>query len=563
MKVPKIEVLFIFIILTGPILCAQNLYLSIQGHDVTETQVIDSLNYKKVFKDYKSLQKEIDSTHFRLQHLGYIENRIKKTEKINDSTFSSKFALNRKYDTIYIYTPENSFSEQELNMISTEVSEGYFSIPISQTEEALRYLNELIIERGQPFASLKLIRLEKKDEDNLKAELQITKNKKRTIDGIVIKGYEKFPRSFLKHYLRIKKNSDFNLATIKKKTERLNALRFANETRSPEVLFTRDSTTLYFYIEKVKSNTFDGFLGFGTNEETNKLEFDGYLNLNLTNSLNFGETFNLQYKSDENDQKTFNAQVDTPYLFGTAIGAELGLSIFKRDSSFTTVSQNADIYYQLNSNHRIAIGINALQSNNLLETDAFNIQDLSSTFYTLKYQWVQPQYRNLLFPEKFKLNTALGFGQREHMNTKEDQQIFDLRAFNIFNLNLKNSIFLRLTGSGMSSSTYFENELLRFGGINSIRGFEENSLLASLFGVINTEYRYQLNPTIYAHSILDFGYLENDIINSKEKLFGFGFGFGILTKAGLLKFNYANGKFEGQNFKLSNSKIHLSLNALF
>ena len=40
--------------------------------------------------------------------------------------------------------------------------------------------------------------------------------------------------------------------------------------------------------------------------------------------------------------------------------------------------------------------------------------------------------------------------------------------------------------------------------------------------------------------------LENKIINQKEKLYGLGFGFGILTKAGLLKFNYANGKSENQ-----------------
>ena len=105
--------------------------------------------------------------------------------------------------------------------------------------------------------------------------------------------------------------------------------------------------------------------------------------------------------------------------------------------------------------------------------------------------------------------------------------------------------------------------MLRFGGINSIRGFEENSLFSSLFGLINTEYRYQLNHSIYVHSIIDAAYFENKILNAKEKLFGYGFGFGILTQAGLFRFNYANGKSENQKFKLSNSKIHLSLVANF
>jgi hypothetical protein len=81
--------------------------------------------------------------------------------------------------------------------------------------------------------------------------------------------------------------------------------------------------------------------------------------------------------------------------------------------------------------------------------------------------------------------------------------------------------------------------------------------------LINTEYRFQLNKSIYVHSIIDAAYFENKIINTKEKLFGYGFGFGILTKAGLFKFNYANGKTENNRFKLSNSKIHLSLTTSF
>jgi hemolysin activation/secretion protein len=104
---------------------------------------------------------------------------------------------------------------------------------------------------------------------------------------------------------------------------------------------------------------------------------------------------------------------------------------------------------------------------------------------------------------------------------------------------------------------------MRFGGINSIRGFEENSLTANLFSVINTEFRYKVNNSLYVHSVIDGAYFENDLVDTKGKLFGFGFGFGLLTKSGLFKFNYSNGKTENQTFKLSDSKIHLSLTASF
>ena len=539
------------------------MHLKIEGSDDLETKVLDSLNYRKTFTEFKSLQDEIDSTQLRLQRIGYIENRIIETKKINDSSYVSKFDLKKKFYTIYIYYTKTALKAPELVPISDDVTSEYFSIPIEQTEFVLNYLNELIIEKGLPFASLKLIDLKKKDNDNLKAELFVSDTKKRTIDEIVIKGYEKFPRSFLKHFLRIKTNSDFNLNEVKTKSEQLDQIRFANQTRSPEVLFTKDSTTLYFYIEKSKSNSFDGFLGFGTNEESNKLEFDGYLNLNLVNSLNYGESFQLNYKSDENEQKIFNIKINAPYLFGSSIGTQLGLNIFKKDSSFTTVDQYIDVFHQINSAQRIYLGINSTKSNSLLENNAQNIEDVNSLIYKIKYEYIKPQYQNFLFPINFELNTMLGFGDRTVDNSKEDLKTFKIDAYKIFNLNLKNSIYLKLSSAGLFSDGLLNNELLRFGGINSIRGFEENSLVATLNGVLNTEYRYQINPTIYIHTIIDGAYIENDISNQKEKLFGYGFGFGILTKAGILKFNYANGKSEGQNFKLSNSKIHLSLNALF
>jgi hemolysin activation/secretion protein len=139
----------------------------------------------------------------------------------------------------------------------------------------------------------------------------------------------------------------------------------------------------------------------------------------------------------------------------------------------------------------------------------------------------------------------------------------NLETYKIFNLNDKNSIFTRFTGSILSSDNYLDNELFRFGGINSIRGFEENSLTANLFTVLNTEYRYRLSKTLYVHSVLDVAYFENKNILTKQKLYGFGFGFGLLTNSGLFKFNYSGGKIENQQFKFSDSKIHISLSTTF
>ena len=558
------SLLNIYILFASHVFC-QNLALQIKGDNAIETKVVDSLNYLKSHKDFLSISTEVDTIQKKLLKLGFIEHKLDTIHRMNDSTFIAKFQLKKKYDTIYIYYDKERLDKKILKLVSNDVFEDYFILKMNTVEEKLALLNYITASGGFPFSKLRLTDIKIKDDKNLSAQLEIiTETQKRHINDIVIKGYDKFPKGYLKHYLKIKPLQVFDLTKIKSKTERLNDLRFANQIKSPEVLFSRDSTTLYIYIEKATSNSFDGFLGFGTNEDTNKLQFDGYLNLNLLNNLNYGESFKLLYKSDENDQKTFQTNLTLPYLFSSPMGLDLKLYIFKRDSSFTTVNQSAKINYQINSRNKVYTGITSTESNNLRsESTSTLISDFNANYIITGYEYAKPQPYNLLFPINSSFFFETGFGTRKTAIVSEKQTMLATEVLKIFNLNTRNSLFFKLSAEQITSNSYLENELLRFGGINSIRGFEENSLLASSFGVINTEYRFQLGNNMFVHSITDVSYFENKLTETKEKLFGYGFGFGILTKSGLLRLNYANGKSENQKFKLANSKVHLSLMATF
>jgi len=544
---------------------SQNLNLIVSGNSENETTVIDSIGYKKSFVNFKLLQKEIQSIKESLQKIGFIENDILSTKKENDTTYHSKILLGEKYHTMYIYYDKNVVSVDFLKSIIDNTNKSFFEANIETIPNLLIKINNYLIENGYPFSSVKLNYLKKSDfNKSLDAELIIESNKERTIDKVIVKGYEGFPKSYLKHYLKLKSKKTLDINTLKQKTKILNSLPFARVSREPEILFTQDSSTVYLYLQKRKSNIFDGFLGFGTNETSGKLEFDGYLDLTLTNNLNYGESINLIYKSDESEQKTFNVNIKAPYIFNSPLGAELDLEIFKKDSTFTTVSQSANLFYKINNEQILYAGITSTQSSNLIDSDTFlNIEDYKSTFYNLQYQIIKPQYNNLLFTNKFKFDAKIGFGNRKNNESRINQTQYTVNAYKIFNLNLRNNIFLRVKSQGIQSDSYFINELLRFGGINSVRGFEENSLLATLYGFINLEYRYSLSPTIYIHSITDAAHLNNSLGNLSERLYGFGFGLGVLTKAGLLKLNYASGKSKDKKIELSNSKIHISLNAKF
>jgi outer membrane protein assembly factor BamA len=541
---------------------AQSIKLIIVGETSEKTNVIDSLGYKKMFENYTTIETEMFLLKNKLTRQGYIDTTIENITKEDDTLFKAQLSLGNRINRIQI-NYDLTFNTELLTFIDQTSGDMNFELDILQLETSLEQLNSKIAEKGDPFSTLQLINISKFNSDLIIADLKIVTNQKRRIDKIIIKGYEKFPQSYLKRFLKLRTGKSFNLNAIKEKVGLLEELRFASQIKDPEVLFTKDSTTLYLYLEKTKTNNFDGFLGFGTNETTNKIEFDGYLDLKLINNLNFGETLNLFYKSDEIDQQTLRVDADLPYLFSSPVGLQVGLNIFRKDSTFLNAKQYAKINYQINAQHRIGAGITSTNSTNLLENDTAELNDYNSNYYTLNYNFTQAQFYDPLFPINFQFELSTGFGERTNDLGDQKQSLFNLDTYKIVNLNQKNSIYTRINGAVLTSNDYLDNELFRFGGINSIRGFEENSLVANLYGVINTEYRYRLSNSIYIHTVIDAAYFENQLADSKEKLFGFGFGFGLLTNSGLFRLNYSSGKTENRQFKLSDSKVHLSLTATF
>ncbi|MBV1923139.1 MAG: hypothetical protein KUG68_03830, partial [Flavobacteriaceae bacterium] len=464
--------------------------------------------------------------------------------------------------TLRIYN--NEISKEELKQISNSITDKHFILPFNLIEHSLQKLKTIKAEKGNPFLKIQLSNISVEDNQTLTANLNYSKGSKRTIDKIIIKGYEKFPKSFIKYFAGIKTGEPFVQKNITQQNEILNSLGFVKTIKPPEALFKKDSTSVYFYLKKHNNNLFDGILGFATDEESNKLIFNGYLNLELNNNLNGGERLTINYKADGNEQQNFNAKVDIPYLFKSPIGLGVGLSIFKKDSTFLTTEQFIKTTYQVNPKIITHVGYKAKESTNLLNDESLilNLEDHTSQFITsgATYKIIQ---NSIISPLKSLTVIDAEFGTRKINTKKESQLKLSLITHYIFNLNPKNSIFLKNTSSFLKSDEYLKNELLRFGGINSIRGFNENSIDASLYSTINTEYRYLVNNAFYLHSIIDIGYFENQSISVKEKLYSFGFGMSMITKAGIFKFNVANGNTENQNFNFSNTKIHLSLTSQF
>ncbi len=540
---------------------AQGISLNLKGHSPADQEVLESLSAAVIFENVAALETEIKRIQKQLYNKGYISLKFLglKNEKLE---YTAEFELGPAYKSILIFGHSSLFKplgytiEKDLDS-----NQFYVDVPIYALENTLEQLSIALSNESYTFATLQLQNIQTDDEIKIKANLVLDKGAKRTLQNIKVLGYDKFPTSYIKYFLQIKTQKPFKLERIQSQMKLLNQLPFAQQKRPAEVLFTKDSTKVYLYLEKIKSNRFDGFLGFGSDETTGKIEFDGYLDLKLINNLNFGESLNLNYKSDEIDQKTLDIALQLPYLFGTPLGSTLNLNIFKKDSTFTTVQQVIKLFYQLNENQQLGLGVRLQQSNAITNTSDASVENFDSQFYEINYNYSKQQQTDLLFPVQRQLEVSVAFGKRSAASELKQQHI-RLKGFQIFNLNTKNSIFLKVHLEKLQSDQYLLNELLRFGGITSVRGFRENSLFAARFGVLCSEYRYRFSPGLFVHSVIDAGYFQ-DSNNVDYQIFGFGFGFGLRTNGGLLRLTYANGKTKNIPFDFSNSKVHLSFTSTF
>lgn len=547
----------LFLLLFSPYLYSQQFYLKIEGSSSTENKIIDSIGYTKTHKEIKNLLEAQNNFNQNLLKIGYLENELLETKKTNDSSFTFKYNLGNLTRNIEIKI--DSLSNEVTEVLNIKSSE---TILLSNLENFINEKLSILEKKGFAQSKIKLENFNK-TENKLQAHLIIELNQVRKINNLVFQGYNQFPNGIKKVFLRKYQSKPFNKSVIKKIHSDFNSLPFVTQTKYPEVLLTTDSTKVYLYLEKRKNNSFDGFLGFGNNEETQKLQFNGYLDLNLYNNLNSGERFNLYWKNDGNKQSTFNVNLDLAYIFKSPMALKSNLKIFKQDTIFQNNSFDFDLGYMINYNTKAFIGYKDNVSEAIQKITSSDLKDLKSTFITTTFEHKKIDFDDSLFPDKFSIFTKFGIGDRTASSLKTNQFFAQFQFQQLLELNKKNYIHLKSDTYFLQSNNYFTNELYRFGGIQSIRGFNENSLQGNIFSGIFAEYRYVASPNLYFYSITDFAYYQDKANNSKDQLYGLGFGFGLLSNGGLFNLVYANGNTGSQNIKLSNSIVQISFKTYF
>ena len=198
----------------------------------------------------------------------------------NAKKYEAVFNLGKKTDNLILILPQeirtnSSIKYNDSVRIKTRGFENFTNLLLTNLDATGNSFSEI------SFTTPTYLK------DTLILNLKLLKSQRRNIDKVLVKGYDEFPKKFLKHFFNIDKSTVFSKKNIKAVSQLTKRLDFVREKKEPEVLFKKDSTHLYLFLDKSETSSFDGIINFASKENEEGLLLNGNLDLKLNNILNY------------------------------------------------------------------------------------------------------------------------------------------------------------------------------------------------------------------------------------------------------------------------------------
>ncbi len=447
---------------------------------------------------------------------------------------------------------------------------------------ALKKLTERILtyceNNGYPFAGVSLDSM-RFDGSTLEAALKLDKHQLVKIDSINVRGDSKTSEVYIQNYLGMKKGQVYDESAVRRISTRFKELPFVGEVRPFAVSFTEDKARIYLYLADKKASQVDGVLGLlPDNQKAGKVQVTGEARIRLESPFGRGEVLDVNWKQPAYKTQDLKAKVSYPYIIGQ-FGLELNLSIYKKDTSYLEVGKGLGVQYQFTGTDYLK-GFYFNKKSTLLSTKGFEnavtlppFADITTNTYGLNFRKERLDYR--LNPRKgFVTDLTAGVSTRNiSKNGKLTESLYDsldlktiqyrgeLKSDFYFPLRGRSVLDLGITGGILLGDELFQNELYRFGGLKSLRGFDEEAMLASSYGIGKIEYRYLLEQNSFLFLFFNAAWYENRSRNQyiRDTPFGFGAGINFETKLGIFSLNYALGRQFNNPVYFRSGKIHFGI----
>ena len=528
---------------------------------------------KNNFKDSVELKNYLSKLRIKNIEKGYLLFSIDSLI-CSPTAARTSFYVGPKFKKIFLSIDQNQRKYIANSSVSCEkmLHENAFTpknvaLIIQQTENNL-------LNKGYPFASVRLDSIHFQNED-LNAHLHIEENKKITWGEIVINGNSSINKKLIQSYIQIQPGDLFREEQLQNISNQLNHIPFIAETKPLELLFQEDKADLYLYLTTKPVSLITGVLGLQPTVKNNATSYalTGDIRTKLVNSLKKGESFDLQWKNLQANTQLLKTNISFPSILRSTFGIEGQFQLFKKDSTFLELKSAFAIQYLLSNGNTLKMFYrnyqSSLLSNGQSSAASSNFANVTTNYYGLSLQKQTIDY--LPSPTKgyvIQLEGALGLRNKKdsifQTNTKTTTAKIDFLTNLYYTLRKRHIIKLVAISEVLVAPSYARNELLRFGGMTTQRGFKEEELRATSRIMISLEYRFLLEQNSYLFLFFDQSWYENKLaITQRDAPYGFGGGLTFGTTLGMFSISYALGKQLTNPILMSNGNIHFGYTSYF
>ena len=445
------------------------------------------------------------------------------------------------------------------------------------------------------FSSIALKDARKKADGSYAGLLSVRKYREFTIDSIRIEGSSKISNKYIYNYLGIHPGDLYREKSIASIPAKIQKLSFVKPVKNNQLYFIGNKVVIVLYIDNRKTDQIDGIIGFAPNADGSEgLLITGEANIDLKNVLNRGAGFQLHWKSFNEKSQQLRIASDIPYILQRPIGLDGNFDYVKFDTQFYTLKTRFGFRYIFNGDDYFRIYLQNSQSA-LIQTDTSQVRSSKSIpttnpvnvrSYGMKLS--RNQVDNPFNPRKgYQIFIDGNIGTRRILKDIDIERVIlfdeENRPYNVYDsailktvqaefsyrtnlyfpVGKKSTIVAIVDGKQLFAPTVFVNDLYRFGGTNSLRGFNEESLLANSYTMLALEYRYLFGGNAFFQVFANGAYVEDkssiDGTVKTDYPFGFGVGVHLEVNSGILKLAYALGTEKDNKLQLSRAKIHFGI----
>jgi len=550
--------------------------------------VIDST---AVFSDFEAAQKHLYQQHQTLINEGYFEASIDSI--INNQTkLIAHLNIGSKYNDITINITKFPVElKKHLNLNETQ---NYIELSLNEWQNFNNQILKYAENNGHPFAAISLSNT-KIENNNISANINFKLNKSMRFDSLLVKGNAKLNAAFLQNLLHIKQGDEFKASQLNTIYKTFEALPYLDQYRPPAVEFLSSGANVMLYVNDKKANQFDFVIGLLPQSQGVKLTGEGQFT--LQNAFGFGERLHLNYTNLPNSGRQLKAEVKANYLPYLPVGANIDFNLYIQDTSFINRNFKVGILYPFKVNNFFEVYF-ANEQSGLLEIDENQIIQTKELPENLDWQTNKYGFNLYLENYNYRFNPTKGYsvdfnislGQRgviinnritnlvDKKNSAYDfELLYDDIVINTSKIEIKakvekyfpiksNSTIKTMLNfayfyTSESLASVYENELYRIGGLHTLRGFDEASILSNLFNVVTVEYRYLIARRSFFSCFANAAFIQNQQLELLEEkystlFYGTGLGLNFETSGGIFSLNYALGNQQYNNVSLKSGKIH-------